>query len=136
MVKALAATPRTISAIRKADALPMVRPGGKMGKGAYPGGFGGGTGTTIYIARTTARADAKTYTVDIYTGYTQTGTLVVADRIATEQTMITPNLNDTATVDQLPTSTDLAVVSRTFAAEVEGDPAIVRYYPLEHVGLI
>jgi len=90
----------------------------------------------FYIARTTARTADKTYTVDIYTGYTATGTIDVVNRIETGAVMITPNLNDTETVDQLPDGTNLAVTSRTFTAEVEGDPPVVRYYPIEHVGLI
>lgn len=35
-MKVLAATTRTISAIRKADALPRIEPGGKMRKGSTP----------------------------------------------------------------------------------------------------
>lgn len=37
----LAATPRTISAIQKADGLPIVMPGGKSRKGNIPGTGGG-----------------------------------------------------------------------------------------------
>jgi len=143
-MRAVKATDRTMAALRKADRLPTNIPGGKMRKGMYPGGFGGGAaGAEIYIARTTARTAAKTYTVDIYTGYTATGTLVVADRIATGAVMITPNLDDTEAVDQLPNGTNLAVTVRTFAnpaydpEDPEAEPAtLTRYFPIEHVGLI
>lgn len=63
MVKALAATQRTISAIRKADALPTLLPGGRMRKGAYPSSGGG---TTVYWAKVTGVTDANNYTVSIY----------------------------------------------------------------------
>jgi hypothetical protein len=97
----------------------------------------------FYIARTTARTADKTYTVDIYTGYTATGTIDVANRIEENAVMITPNLNDTATVDQLPNGTNLAVMVGNYAnpdydpENPEAEPErITRYFPIEHVGLI
>jgi len=63
MKTAIMATPRTVAAIRKADALPVVVGGGRMRKGAYPSTGGG---TTVYWAKVTAVTDANNYTVDIY----------------------------------------------------------------------
>jgi hypothetical protein len=97
----------------------------------------------ILIACTTARTAAKTYTVDIYSGYTATGTIDVANRIEEDAVMITPNLNDTETVDQLPNGTNLAVMVGNYAnpdydpENPEAEPErITRYFPIEHVGLI
>lgn len=65
-MKAVAATPRTLNAVRKADALPRNLLNDKKRVNvskinrATPGG------TSIYWAKITAITDARNYTVDIY----------------------------------------------------------------------
>ena len=71
-MRPLAATDRTIGAIRKADALPLVVPGGKMRKGAYPQSPGGGE-TWEYdgmfaIADTSTYGETPTYQVTVAAG--------------------------------------------------------------------
>jgi hypothetical protein len=60
-MKALIATPRTVSAIRKADRLPTVVPGGKMRKGSLS--VSGDNG--CYPARVLSK-DGTTYLCDLY----------------------------------------------------------------------
>lgn len=125
-MRAIAATKRTISAIRKADALPTMVPGGKMRKGAYPG-FG--AGSPLYIAKVTARTGARTYTIDLFSRWEADWTLSNTYRTATGKTMQTPGLNDTATADQLAVGTPLLVTTTNIA----GTTYYVPSYP---VGLL
>ena len=67
MTRALAATPRTITAIRKADRLPRnMLPQQKRQVSAVGGRSFPSAGTVIYWAEITAVTDANNYTCDIY----------------------------------------------------------------------
>lgn len=125
-MKALAATDRTVQAIRKADALPTVIPGGKMRKGAYPGG---GSGSPLLIAKVLSRSAARTYSVDIFSRWESDYTVSNTYRTAAAQVMKTPGLNDTETADQLSANTILLVT----VSNVGGTAVYVPSYP---VGLL
>jgi len=87
-MKALAATPNTILAVRKAHALPNLLPGGHMRKGAYPGG--GGAGTSTYFASIVS-GSGLTYVADIYAGFASDMTFTAIDKYEENATVKVPD---------------------------------------------
>ena len=85
-MKAIAATQRTVLAIRKADALPNLLPGGKMRKGAYPGGT---AGTSTYFASIVS-GSGLSYVADIYAGFASDMTFTAIDKYAENATVKVP----------------------------------------------
>ena len=126
-MRALAATDRTRVAIRKADALPTVIPGGKMRKGALPTKAGGGS--SLIIAKVLSRSSARTYSVDLFSRWEADYTVSNTYRTAEAQVMKTPGLDDTATADQLAAGRILLVT----VSDVGGTAVYVPSYP---VGLL
>ena len=103
-------------------------PGGSFFSTLRRGGGAAGGGDTILIAKVTSRTGARTYLVDTFSRWESDYSLSNTYRTATDQTMQTPCLDDSAAADQLAAGTILQV--RT--ASVAGTDALV---PVERVGL-
>jgi len=101
------------------------------------GRSGGAGGDGVFFAKTTARAGARTYTVDVYSGFAADFSLPTAKRVEQDATMICPFLNDTATADQLAVGISFPVVKKSFTEDDgEGGTVEVEYWvPTERVGL-
>jgi hypothetical protein len=97
-----------------------------------------GAASDLLIGKVTAFVEEGKYTVDIYTGWGSDFTLPTSLRILTSQTMMTPNLDDSATADRLTTGTSFIVVQIPFLTipEPEAGPETTLYWvPVERVGL-
>ncbi len=127
MSRAIAATPRAMDAIRKADGLPTVIPGGKMRHGAYPANSA--AGSALVIAKTTARTATGSYTINLYSRWEADFTVSGAFMTVSGAAMKTPGLNDALAADRLATGSTLLVTP----ADVAGTIYWVPSYP---VGLL
>ena len=127
-MRAIGATPRVTTAIRKADALPTLLPGGKFRKGAVPTAEVD-AGSSLAIAKVTARTAARTYTIDLYSRWESDWSVSNTYRTVTGTTMQTPGLDDAAAADQLAVGTILLVTQANIAGTTV-------YVPSEHIGLV
>lgn len=94
----------------------------------------GGGGGIIRIAEVQSRSEAKTYVVDIYSGWGSDYTLPASKLLFEDVTMKTPNMDDTEVADQLAAGSIMLVVQMTFLTipEPEGGPEENVYWvPLE-----
>ena len=94
-------------------------------------------GVAIYIANTVSRIGARTYTVNVYSGWNEDFDLPVAKLLYSAVTMKTPNLNDTLAEDRLPADTQIAVYQKSFTEDDgEGGTVETTYWvPVERIGL-
>jgi len=117
-MRALAATKRTVTAIKKADALPIEITGGKR-KGAYPS-----SGTTmIRWAKVKSKTDDETYVCDIYNN---------RDDSASEGD-VSVGVHDLATGETIPNDTWFMVRKETWGT---GGSAETKWTCIQNLGLI
>jgi hypothetical protein len=103
-------------------------PGGSFFSTLRRGGGGAGGGDVIQIAKVTSRTGARTYLVDLFSRWESDFSLSNTYRTATDQTMMTPCLDDSATADQLAAGTQFQVRM----ANIGGTAVFV---PIARVGL-
>lgn len=117
--RAVAATPRTVGAIRKADALPLDIAGGKMGKGAYPAT----SALMLRWAKVKSKTDDETYVCDIYNN---------RDDAASESD-VSVGVHDLAAGETIPVDTWFMVRKETWNTGVH---AASQWTCIQNLGLI
>lgn len=101
----------------------------------------GAAGDSILLAKATARTAARTYTVDLYSGWDGSDySLPEAKLVVEDATMKTPTLDDTLEADRIPVDgTGILRVRQETFTEDDGEGGYVEntyWVPVERVGLL